>query len=106
MTRRPAPRMAEGWANLDGDRFLLDAVLPEQYHERATQWTGEQNLMAAALADAVRRYRKRSPEAERWFFDPPTAWLFAFENVCDHLDLDPQRWRALLLAERSRRDEG
>lgn len=86
--------MAAGWVNLDGEGFTLDAVMPEQYNERSVVWTPEQSLMAAALADAVRRYRKGSPEAGRWLYDEPNHphWPFSFTNICEALGLDPARF--------------
>jgi hypothetical protein len=55
--------------------------------------------MAAVLDDAVtvyrrglvsptRRSRRLSDEIERWIASPDRGSLFAFENVCDHLDLN------------------
>lgn len=97
MKLRPAPKMAAGWADLDGAMFELDAVLPDQYTETATDWTPEQRLMEAVLLDALRRFRKASKEATRWLFGPPTAGLYDFTNVCTTLGLDAETIRRRLL---------
>lgn len=67
--------------------------------------------MLAVLEDAVDSYRKcalgRDPreqasfiEAREWFWSSDRSWLFAFENICDVLEMDADylrtgldRWR-------------
>jgi len=85
--QRPAPKMAEGWANLEGDPFELDAVLPDQYNHRSAEFTPEQCLMEAVLLDAIRRYRKGSKEARRWIEAPPSSFLYSFSTICTALGI-------------------
>jgi hypothetical protein len=54
---------------------------------------GELRLMAAVLEDAVNILRKRprsraGREAREWLASRDTSWPFAFERICDALDLD------------------
>lgn len=79
--------MAEGWANLEGDPFELDAVLPDQYNQQSAEFTPEQRLMEATLLDAIRRYRKGSKEARRWIAEPPSAHLYSFTTICTTLGI-------------------
>jgi hypothetical protein len=84
---------------------------------------GERRLMLAVLEDAVDSYRKyalaRDPreqacflEAREWFLSDDRSWLFAFENVCDVLEMNPDylrggldKWRRALTAAAMRRAE-
>jgi len=79
--------------------------------------------MLAVLEDAVDSYRKyalaRDPreqacflEAREWFFSDDRSWLFAFENICDVLEMNPDylrsgldKWRRALTAAAMRRAE-
>lgn len=69
--------------------------------------------MIAVLEDAVETYRKqvgaREPrgqqlfhEAEEWIEDSDRSWLFAFENICDVLDIDSTYMRRGLHALKDR----
>ena len=54
---------------------------------------GELRLMAAVLEDAVNILRKRprsraGREAREWLASHDASWPFAFERICDALDLD------------------
>jgi hypothetical protein len=54
---------------------------------------GELRLMAAVLEDAINILRKRprsraGREAREWLHCHDTSWPFAFERICDALDLD------------------
>ncbi len=54
---------------------------------------GELRLMAAVLEDAVNIVRKRprsraGREAREWLNSNEAGWPFAFERICDALDLD------------------
>jgi len=54
---------------------------------------GELRLMAAVLEDAVNILRKRprsraGREAREWLASRDASWPFAFERICDVLDLD------------------
>lgn len=97
-----------------------DAILPAQFFQSLRskgRFDGERRLMIAVLEDAVNCFMKQihatDPkarqlflDAEEWITDEDRTWFFAFENVCDTLDLNPVyvreglfRWRA---AERRR----
>jgi hypothetical protein len=54
---------------------------------------GELRLMAAVLEDAVNILRRRprsraGREAREWLASRDASWPFAFERICDALDLD------------------
>ena len=54
---------------------------------------GELRLMAAVLEDAINILRKRprsraGREAREWLHSRDMTWPFAFERICDALDLD------------------
>jgi hypothetical protein len=54
---------------------------------------GELRLMAAVLEDAINIVRKRprsraGREAREWLNSRDASWPFAFERICDALDLD------------------
>ena len=54
---------------------------------------GELRLMAAVLEDAVNVLRKRprsraGREAREWLASRDTGWPFAYERICEALDLD------------------
>jgi len=94
--------------------FEPDILLPNQYFaafRRGRAVEGERRLMLAVLEDAVDSYRKyalaRDPreqayflEAKEWFSSDDRSWLFAFENICDVLEMNAEylrlgldRWR-------------
>lgn len=63
------------------------------------RWNSEYRLMLAVLQDAVlcwfRYCRPRSAQERRmfeeiqsWFWDSDQEWLYSFENICEHLDLE------------------
>jgi len=106
--------------------FEPDVLLPNQYFaafRRGRAVEGERRLMLAVLEDAVDAYRKyalaRDPreqacflEAREWFLSDDRSWLFAFENVCDVLEMNPDylrsgldKWRRQLTAAAMRRPE-
>lgn len=97
--------MAAGWANLDGETFQLDTVLPEQYHHQVAERTPEQYLQEAVLKDAVRRFRKGSRLATEWFAGLRGHDGFTFPDICESLGI-PQDTFLRLLRERTPRDEG
>jgi hypothetical protein len=73
------------------------AMLPAQFFRRPG-WQAEKRLMLAVLEHAlatVHRRRARGTrraravaDAEDWFASRDTGWPFAFESICDALDLD------------------
>jgi len=97
-----------------------DTILPAQFFQSLRtkgRFDGERRLMIAVLEDAVNCFMKQlhatDPKARQLFLDAEEwirandrTWFFAFANVCDTLDLDPDyvreglfKWRA---AERRR----
>ena len=108
-------KRAEGGSG--GGLFEPDILLPNQYFaafRRGRAVEGERRLMLAVLEDAVDSYRKyalaRDPreqavflEAREWFHSNDRTWLFAFENICDVLEMNADylrtgldRWRRAL----------
>jgi hypothetical protein len=106
--------------------FEPDILLPNQFFaafRRGRAVEGERRLMLAVLEDAVDSYRKyalaRDPreqacflEAKEWFLSDDRSWLFAFENICDVLEMNAEylrggleRWRRNLLAAMRERSE-
>jgi hypothetical protein len=106
--------------------FEPDILLPNQYFaafRRGRAVEGERRLMLAVLEDAVDSYRKyalaRDPreqacflEAKEWFVSDDRSWLFAFENICDVLEMNAEylrggldKWRRALAAAATRQNE-
>ena len=106
--------------------FEPDILLPNQYFaafRRGRAVEGERRLMLAVLEDAVDSYRKyalaRDPreqacflEAREWFLSGDRSWLFAFENICDVLEMNADylrsgldKWRRALTIAATRRAE-
>jgi hypothetical protein len=104
-----------------GEIFQPDTLLPSQFFDRVrrrTEHEGERRLMIAVLEDAVETYRKqvgaKEPrgqqlfrDAEEWIEDPDRSWLFAFENICDVLDINSEylrrglhSWKHRMLSDR------
>jgi hypothetical protein len=79
----------------------------------AIRWSSEYRLLLAVLQDAVacwfRYCRFRNAREQRlfqeiysWFWEKDQNWLYAFESICEHLDLNADairrgliRWRTL-----------
>jgi hypothetical protein len=66
----------------------------------AVAWTGSRRLLLGVLQDALRllfQYRFSHTragkrifyETQTWLWSSKRQWLYSFENVCAHLDLDP-----------------
>ena len=80
-----------------------DLSLAQQYFDslrRSEHLEPEKALLIALLEDAIDTYRKFSRsrdregkeqfrEAEEWILARDDHWIFAFNNVCELLDLDP-----------------
>jgi hypothetical protein len=90
------------------DASIPDAVMPEQFFSARRLRTGEERLMLGALADAIDRVRihaLRGTENQRAAASEARAWLassdrshpFAFESICDALDLDARAIRLWVL---------
>lgn len=75
-------------APVSGVKALLVALLEEAI---ACLFSGVRTENAHVRAEAVR--------AERWIRSRDTSWSFAFESVCDVLDLDAEALRAQILRE-------
>lgn len=114
---QPRAKKPEGGSN--AGLFEPDILLPNQYFaafKRGRAVEGERRLMLAVLEDAVDSYRKhamaRDPrdqacflEAKEWFLSDDRSWLFAFENICDVLEMNADylrtgldKWRRSLVA--------
>jgi hypothetical protein len=98
---------------LDADgpaEVVPEHMLPVQFAEillRCEERTPELRLMSAVLQDALRafcqyanvdggRAARLFDETADWFGSPDVTWPFAFENICDALDLDAAWIRGLL----------
>jgi len=91
--------------------FQPDTLLPEQYldtYRRKTHLEPEKALMLAILDDAVACFQKyitaQKPkdkalfqEAEEWFMEKESDWVFSFENICESLSLNPDYLRKGLM---------
>ncbi len=95
-----------------GTEFLEpDVMTPEQFFGllRQRSWQdGERRLMAAVLQDGIENFQKYAFATDplgREIFDVERSWvvarkdhsLFAFNTVCEVLDIDPDCLRAGLL---------
>ncbi|MGE0825201.1 MAG: hypothetical protein AB7G75_15430 [Candidatus Binatia bacterium] len=76
---------------------------PEQFYTpaNADQWAGARRLLLAVLQDAIAdwfryqsdhttRGRRLYQETQEWFSSRDKSWLYAFETICDHLNLDAE----------------
>ncbi len=100
-----------GIASADHHRLQPLLFLPEQFFtagQSTSLWTGERRLMFAVLQDAVAcwfRYRQARTDYGRevfreirdWFWDTEQEWLFGFESICSHLDLNAEYCRRKLM---------
>jgi hypothetical protein len=64
----------------------------------STNHIGELRLMVAVLEDAVNVLRKRprsraGREAREWIASRDTTWPFAYERICEALNLDAESIR-------------
>lgn len=94
------------------DLFSPEIVLPEQLLQgarRDSANSGEKALMLAVLEDGIRCFQghltneRSNPkllarQAEDWIMADDWDWPFSFNNVCEHLCIDPEALRASLLA--------
>ena len=85
-----------------------EARIPDQFFRPATNttvvWGGARQLLLAVLDNAVaavlryrddhsRRGRRLFKEALDWFQSADRQWLYSFENICTHLDVDAEYLR-------------
>lgn len=108
-------RVADAGAGI----FQPDFLLPLQFFTGTRGKgcaEGERRLMLAILEDAVdcfqkylgtkeSRGRQLCVDAEEWFMSDDRSWLFAFENVCEVLGLQPDFIRQGLLDWKAKRLE-
>jgi hypothetical protein len=92
--------------------FAPEIVLPEQFLQgarRDSANSGEKALMLAVLEDGIRCFQghltneRSNPkllarQAEEWIGADDWDWPFSFNNVCEHLCIDPDALRASLVA--------
>src|SRR4051812_31783286 len=101
-----------GIPSADHHRLQPLQCLPEQFfnagQQSAVGWTGERRLMFAVFQDAVACWfrnrhartdsgRELFREIRDWFWDPDQEWLFGFESICMHLDLNAEYCRRKLV---------
>ena len=100
--------------------FEPDLLLPSQFSDRVNLGPSaypEKRLMLAVLEDAVATYQRYVDaqdrrgarlhrEAEEWFESEEDEWPFAFENICNALEIEPEylrrginAWKAMHLEE-------
>lgn len=100
------PQYRENTSSLNGltvpSQFFLPAAESHEY------WTGSRRLMLSVLQDAFtswfryqqdqsKRGRRLFQETHGWFWSHERNWLYAFESICEHLDLDPNFIREQLI---------
>jgi hypothetical protein len=87
--------------------FEPDMILPSQFSDRVNLGPSaypEKRLMLAVLEDAVatfqryvdardRRGQRLHREAEEWFQSRDNEWPFAFENICNALEIEAEYLR-------------
>jgi hypothetical protein len=99
------PSRASGRAAAD---FLAElVVLPAQLEGlRAAPLSGVKTLLVALLEEAIAclfagigntQARAEAVRAERWIRSRDTSFAFAFESICDALDLDAEALRQQIL---------
>jgi hypothetical protein len=121
---RVGPRLAPRWreegrvvrktaatGRTDEKWDRLDVILPTQLHAPAVLGDPERRLRLAVLEDAVHQFqryvngtfpheRARYDAELEWFASEDRSEPFAFESICDALNIDPEyvrsglrRWR-------------
>jgi hypothetical protein len=90
------------WEDLESLLVASSCLLPVQYYDRVCRRRilgGEQKLMFAVLADALRCYvrfarsrdmqeRRQLGELERWFRDNDQSGIFSFKSLCETFGID------------------
>jgi len=98
------PRNQKQWDlfSSEAPSSLVQFAFPRK--EPTVVWTGSRRLLLGVLQDALRSFfhyrssRSRSGkrifnETWSWLLSSEPHWLFSFENVCAHLNLDPDYLR-------------
>lgn len=92
---------------LGADTLVPEAPLPSQW-QKDRKWSAEQNLLFAALEDAVYRVIKgakeqatdrhlaKATEEWHWFMSDSLAWPFDFGRICEALGYHPDGIRRAL----------
>jgi hypothetical protein len=94
--------------------FGPEIILPSQFSDPASAKStdrGEKRLMLAVLEEAVATFQRHVDaktrhgqrvfqEADEWIRSTDGSWPFAFENICNALEINPEylrrgleRWR-------------
>jgi hypothetical protein len=101
------------WGSAFEEDVLIDAEFSALF-AGARPFARERRLMLAILEDAVTCYRKHRwsqksrarrlyDEAREWLESTERTHLFAFESICDALEIDPGYVRRLLSRDSDRR---
>ncbi len=83
--------------------FEPSTLLPAQFFAALRQKAeadGERRLMFAILKDAIECFQKHlwatdnkrrqlHHDAESWFLEDDSSWLFSFVNICDVFEIQP-----------------
>lgn len=83
-----------------GDEIIVPCQFFSHVNDSPLFWTGERRLLFAVLQDAVNsflRYRNDQTARGKRLFREEQEWLWStdrdslctFENICAHLDLEP-----------------
>jgi hypothetical protein len=100
---------SRGGGRVDADVLFDLVVLPAQLEAlRGAPRTGVKALLVALLEEAIAcllagirtenaHARAEGARAERWIRSHDTSFPFAFESVCDALDLDAETLRRQIL---------
>jgi hypothetical protein len=117
-----AGHRSAGTDEAGGSLFQPDSLLLEQYLDTTTRrkivLQPEKRLMLAILKDAVSTFQadlfavnakssRRFEQAKDWICESDGDWVFSFQNICEHLNLNPAyvrngllRWMEKRLAKR------
>jgi hypothetical protein len=98
--------------------LIDEALLPVQFlvpaRESLKMWSGARRLLFGVLEEAIRSFaqyqgdrtsrgKQLFRETCEWVWSTDRQWLYSFENICEHLHLDPdylrqglQRWQHAL----------
>ncbi len=96
-------------ANIEDGGFIGTVIAEELYdHERGSAHGPERALMSALLFDGIMTClnyagttsagcRGKYKEAIQWVLTPGSEYVFAFDNVCDCLGINPDKLRIGLI---------